>query len=579
VEATIRRQVAMIDKDALLWFKQTFGQELTAAVAGTPFTVDLLVAIAGQETGEIWAPLRNRLSVAQILEICVGDTLDADKGRVAFPKTHTHLLAAPRGDEMFRIAHDALVAMSRHVPGYAKVAKRPHKFCHGYGIFQYDLQFFPTDPLYFLERRWREFRFTLGKCLDELRAAARRAGLGNRRELTDLERVAVAIAYNAGVFRPKRGLKQGHRSPDGRFYGENILDYLRMSQTISTAATPAVIPAPARGSAALPPPTPVAAEGPVFEVNVDSSQLRLRREPKIDKAKPSANVIAHLPDGHRVRWVSGKTSDTFLEVEATQNGAHLRGFAASKFLVKIAARGDIPVVTPAPMAPTGGVIAVFAPRKASVITRRTEFANALSLNEASRPSRTGTTPEALRDELRTIIDYLAVDKASHGRYQPRSGFTFCNIYAHDYCMLAGAYLPRVWWSQDAIERLTRGEAVEPRLGATIHEQRANDLFRWLQSFGLRFGWRQTGTLSKLQAEASLGAVALVIARRKLEGKSGHVALVVPEAEEFRARRDAAGEVIAPLQSQAGARNFRFGTGTANWWNGEQFAESAFWIHP
>jgi hypothetical protein len=83
----------------------------------------------------------------------------------------------------------------------------------------------------------------------------------------------------------------------------------------------------------------------------------------------------------------------------------------------------------------------------------------------------------------------------------------------------------------------------------------------------------------LQAEASLGAVALVIARRKLEGKSGHVALVVPEAEEFRARRDAAGEVIAPLQSQAGARNFRFGTGTANWWNGEQFAESAFWIHP
>jgi len=42
---------------------------------------------------------------------------------------------------------------------------------------------------------------------------------------------------------------------------------------------------------------------------------------------------------------------------------------------------------------------------------------------------------------------------------------------------------------------------------------------------------------------------------------------------------ATGEVIAPLQSQAGARNFRFGTGAANWWNGEQFAESAFWLHP
>jgi hypothetical protein len=177
------------------------------------------------------------------------------------------------------------------------------------------------------------------------------------------------------------------------------------------------------------------------------------------------------------------------------------------------------------------------------------------------------------------VDYLAVDKASHARYQPRDGMTFCNIYAHDYCALAGVYLPRVWWSQEALEQLTRGEAVEPRIGATILEQRANDLFRWLQSFGPRFGWRQTGTLSKLQAEANLGAVALLIARRKLEGKSGHVALVVPERDQFQARRDATGEVIAPLQSQAGARNFRFGTGAANWWNGEQFAESAFWLHP
>ena len=126
-------------------------------------------------------------------------------------------------------------------------------------------------------------------------------------------------------------------------------------------------------------------------------------------------------------------------------------------------------------------------------------------------------------------------------------------------------------------------ADERRNRGTAHrrdhlEQRANDLFRWLQAFGPRFGWRQTGTLGKLQAEANLGAVALVIARRKLEGKSGHVVLVVPEKDQFKARRNSTGEVIAPLQSQAGARNFRFDTGAANWWNGEQFAESAFWIH-
>jgi hypothetical protein len=32
------------------------------------------------------------------------------------------------------------------------------------------------------------------------------------------------------------------------------------------------------------------------------------------------------------------------------------------------------------------------------------------------------------------------------------------------------------------------------------------------------------------------------------------------------------------RDQAGTRNFRVGAGAANWWNGEQFAQSAFWLH-
>jgi hypothetical protein len=190
----------------------------------------------------------------------------------------------------------------------------------------------------------------------------------------------------------------------------------------------------------------------------------------------------------------------------------------------------------------------------------------------------GTTPQELRAELAKIVDYLAVDRPSHLRYQPRAGITFCNIYAHDYCTLAGVYLPRVWWTPDSIERLAQGGQVEPLLGKTIDEQRANDLFRWLNAFGARFGWRQTGTLTKLQTEVNVGAVGVIVARRKIEGRSGHIVLVVPETGEERARRDAAGEVIAPLQSQAGSSNFRYGTGVANWWRGEQFADSAFWIH-
>src|SRR5262249_46453814 len=156
------------------------------------------------------------------------------------------------------------------------------------------------------------------------------------------------------------------------------------------------------------------------------------------------------------------------------------------------------------------------------------------LNEPNQPTRKGTTPPELCEGLATIINYLGVDKASFSRYQPRSGLTFCNIYAHDYCSLAEVYLPRVWWTQGAIERLVQGETVAPLIGDTIDEMRANDLFRWLRSFGARFGWRQTGTPTKLQQEANQGGIGLIVARRKEDGRSGHIVVVVPETQDERA---------------------------------------------
>ena len=121
----------------------------------------------------------------------------------------------------------------------------------------------------------------------------------------------VAIAYNAGSFKPAKGLQQGHF--DGKkFYGEMIFDFLRLSQTVSIPAVPAPIPAPAPGTAPVAPPTPVTATGPMFEVDVKESPLRLRSAPQIDPTHPTANVIARLPDGHRVRLVSWKRSDEFL---------------------------------------------------------------------------------------------------------------------------------------------------------------------------------------------------------------------------------------------------------------------------
>jgi hypothetical protein len=267
-----------------------------------------------------------------------------------------------------------------------------------------------------------------------------------------------------------------------------------------------------------------------------------------------------------------------MEIETSRNGANLRGFVSAEYLKRAPDNTPIEIVAPDPAPPTTGIVAVYMPRPAGLVTKRTAIAGAHSLNEPGQPGRAGTTPAELREELAAIIDWLAVDKESYKRYQPRSGLTFCNIYAHDFCYLAGAYLPRVWWTPRAIERLTQGETVEPRYGETIDEQRANDLFRWLRDFGPRFGWRQTGTLTKLQQNANQGGLGIIVARRREDGKSGHIVMVVPETEDNKARRNVDGEVTAPLQSQAGARNFRYGTGSTEWWLGEQFAESAFWIH-
>ena len=168
----------------ILWFKQNFQADIERGIVGTAFDVDFLVAIACQETGEVWPILRKKsLSVPQVVALCVGDTLDADKGRKAFPKTKTDLLSKTNGDKMFAIAHKALVDMARYIPGYQIAAANPNKFCHGYGVFQYDLQFFLTDPDYFLQKKYEHFGASLAKALDELRSAAKHIHLDGKSSL------------------------------------------------------------------------------------------------------------------------------------------------------------------------------------------------------------------------------------------------------------------------------------------------------------------------------------------------------------------------------------------------------------
>jgi hypothetical protein len=195
----------------ILWFKQNFQTDIQTGVTGTAFDVDFMVAIACQETGDVWPILRKKpLTAQQIVALCVGDTLDSTKGRQAFPKTKSDLLSKPNGRAMFAIARQALVDIAQQVTGFTSAVSNANKFCHGYGVFQYDLQFFLTDPDYFQQKKYEQFSETLGKALEELHAAAKRIGLHNKPSLTDLEMCAVAIAYNNGGFNPAKGLRQGH---------------------------------------------------------------------------------------------------------------------------------------------------------------------------------------------------------------------------------------------------------------------------------------------------------------------------------------------------------------------------------
>ncbi|WP_117194147.1 SH3 domain-containing protein [Rhizobium terrae] len=568
----------MANSNDILWFKTSFAANITAATAGTVFDVDMLTALACQETGELWTAMRRQnLTPVQIAALCCGDIIDANGGRNAFPRTKADLTAVPNGTQMFAIARTAFVDMAAHVPQYQRYTSNPNKFCHGFGVFQYDLQFFLEDPNYFLLQKYQNFSSSLQKALGELKTGLRKRGLQNRTSITDMEFCEVAICYNTGGFDPSRGLKQGYKV-DGKYYGEFIRDYLAMARRVAApGAAPAVV-APAAGTAFVSDGGAVTAAGAFFEVTTSVSTLRLRSEPRISNPE-GENVVAEMPDGHIVQAVGGDVRNGFIEVETMLGNRLFRGFAASRYLQAISApSAQVEISNSAPPAAVGQIPPANLKPPAGLITKRTAIATAHSLNEPNMPRRTSTGPAELRAELGAIIDYLATDNPRHKRYWPRDGLTFCNIYAHDYCTLAGVYLPRTWWNQSALLKIAAGQQLQAKLGNTVDEVRANDLFRWLRDFGTAFGWRRAASPTELQDHANMGGVSLIVARRKQDGRSGHIVAVVPETADETAKRDASGQVTMPLQSQAGAENFRYGRSTLNWWKDDRFAESAFWIH-
>jgi hypothetical protein len=298
------------------------------------------------------------------------------------------------------------------------------------------------------------------------------------------------------------------------------------------------------------------------EFRVNASELNLRSEPTV---RPG-NRIALLPQGHRVTKIAEATNPDWWNVETTLDGAALAGFVAHRFLVPAGQFQEPPAVT--------GIAAVHLRKDNRHSKRANAFSRAFPLFEADQPGRKGTTANARRTELGKILEWLDVETSA--RYAPKNATTFCNIYAHDFCFLSGPYLPRVWWTRQAIARLSQGKPVAPLIGQTVNELNANAIFNWLVEFGSTFGWSRTFSLDDLQDASNEGGVGLICAQRIDPNRPGHIVAVVPETSSQKATRTN-NKVTRPLQSQAGAENFRHRAGTP-FWTQAKFRQFGFWTH-
>jgi hypothetical protein len=231
-------------KAAMTWFKSTFRTKIEAAFAGTPFTLDMAAAIATQESYWLWVKFYQTLPLDQTLMLCVGDSIGEPERR-DFPKKIADLLAVPRGQDMFDIARKSFEEIAAYISAYHdKLDDEPKAFCHGFGIFQYDIQFFENEnPEFFLQKKWASFDECLALLKKELKYHQSRMYLAGKTTLTDREQTHLATAYNcgAGNFILERDLKQGRRDsyapdrandPTNKYYGQHIWNFLNVAHTI-----------------------------------------------------------------------------------------------------------------------------------------------------------------------------------------------------------------------------------------------------------------------------------------------------------------------------------------------------------
>lgn len=310
-----------------------------------------------------------------------------------------------------------------------------------------------------------------------------------------------------------------------------------------------------------------------FDVLADQGETRWVTAPQLNlRAAPSTASnppITQLPEGQALR-VLGEAEGSWVRVRTTLGGGEVIGYVSGKYLGGNQA-------APAPKVASGSIPEVHYRENDPRSNRASTDRRAQPLGEPGQPTRDpGATPDERARQLGQIVQWL--DAKTSARYQPEVD-TFCNVYAADYCYLANVYLPRTWWKSSALMKIAAGHVPEVAYDVTIKEMRADHLYAWLAEFGPAFGWRRVFDVTALQEAANAGEVGVIVADRLEANLPGHITLVVPETNAQRAVRDADGNVLYPLQSQAGRFNHNYSTIGKEWWNDQKFADKdGFFIH-
>lgn len=147
------------------WLDTHFGEKCEAIVTNTPFTKELIYAIACKETAIYFYDWTKDHAPEEVLGRCVFDaTGDVSGARNAFPKNTSEFVEKYSQ----KIADDLIgeANKTRAMRGFG-----PKQWVYaGYGIFQYDLQNIQTDETFFTQKLWYNMDDCLARIMKELNA-------------------------------------------------------------------------------------------------------------------------------------------------------------------------------------------------------------------------------------------------------------------------------------------------------------------------------------------------------------------------------------------------------------------------